>query len=124
MEDISNKTKPEKINQKEPMSNIVPNQDTSEFPEKRVERKKTKTIPKAEVNSQDLGKTIFPSENLAKAQKIMLKASPITKSKPLEVSTGMLVKGKQNSGNNITTKKSDQNESFSNIFVLINFILP
>jgi hypothetical protein len=84
---------------------------------KRVDRRKAKTIPNPETNSQDLGKITLPSMNLAIAQKTTQAVSPKTKSSPLEVSTGILVKGKQNSGNNIITKNSDKNESLSNMFV-------
>ena len=57
------------------------------------------------------------------AQKTTQAASPKTKSIPLEVSTGMLVKGKQNNGNNIITKNSDKNESLSNIFERMDSII-
>lgn len=80
-------------------------------------------MPKPDTNNHDLGKTILPSENLAIAQKTMEATSPKTKSKPLEVSTGIFVKGKIKSGNNTTTKNNDKNESLSNIFILINFII-
>ena len=87
-EDINIRTKAAKMNQKEPMSNIVPNKDTWELPEKREERRKTRTMPSPEARRADLGKIIFPSENRAMAQKITESASPATKSSPLEVSTG------------------------------------
>lgn len=80
-------------------------------------------MPKPDTNNHDLGKTILPSENLAIAQKTMEATSPKTKSKPLEVSTGIFVKGKKKNGNNTTTKNNDKNESLSNIFILINFII-
>ena len=64
----------------------------------------------------------MPSESLAKAQKIKESASPKTKSNPLEVSIGILVKGKKKTGNNIITKNSDKNESLSNIFEYISFL--
>ena len=76
-------------------------------------------MPKPDTKSHDLGKTIFPSENLAIAQKITDKASPKTKSSPFEVSTGIFVNGKQKSGNNVMTKNNDQKENLSNIFVRI-----
>ena len=47
------------------------------------------------------------------------RVSPTTKSNPLEMVIGILVKGKKKSGNNIITKKSDKNESLLNIFVYI-----
>jgi len=122
MEDINIKTKPEKINQKLPASNIVPNKDASEFLEKRAESRKAKTTPSPDTKSQDFGKIILPSESLAKAQKIKESASPKTKSNPLEVSIGILVKGKKKTGNNIITKNSDKNESLSNIFEYISFL--
>jgi hypothetical protein len=122
-EDISIKTKPEKINQKLPMSNMVPNKDTWGFLEKRAERRKAKAIPNPDTNNQDLGKIILTSENLAIAQKTMQAASPKTKSSPLEVSTGILVKGKEKRGNNTTTKNNDKKESLSNIFERMDFII-
>lgn|SRR3989339_201284 len=118
-EDINIRTKAAKMNQKEPMSNIVPNKDTWELPEKREERRKTRTMPSPEARRADLGKIIFPSENRAMAQKITESASPATKSSPLEVSTGILVKGKEKIGNKTTTRNSDKNASPSNIFVFI-----
>ena len=57
------------------------------------------------------------------AQKIMQRASPTTKSKPLEVSTGILAKGKQKRGSNTTTKNSDKKESLSNIFERMDTII-
>jgi hypothetical protein len=95
---------------------MVPNKDTSEFEEKRVERRQAKTTPNPDTNNQDLGKIIFPSINLAITQKTTQAVSPKTKSRPLEVSTGILVKGKQKTGNNTITKNNDTNENLSNIF--------
>jgi hypothetical protein len=46
---------------------------------------------------------------------------PTTKSNPLEVSTGIFVKGKQKTGNNTTTRYNAQKESLSNIFENIIF---
>jgi len=97
----------------------VPNKDTCGFPEKRAESKKAKHTPNPETNNQDLEKIIRPSKNRAIAQKMIQTASPTTKSKPLEISIEILVKGKKKSGNNTITKKSDKNDSFSNIFVLM-----
>jgi hypothetical protein len=77
------------------------------------------TTPRPEVISQDLGIIIFPSENLAITQKIRLAVSPITKSSPLETSTEMFVKGKQNKGNKTTTKNNDKKDNLSNIFAFI-----
>ena len=76
IEEKSIKTKPEKINQKDPISNIVPNKDTWEFEEKRAESRNTKAIPKPDAKSHDFGKIILPSRNLAIAQKIIQAASP------------------------------------------------
>jgi hypothetical protein len=78
-------------------------------------------MTKPDTKSRDLGKIILPSENLAMAQKITDKASPKTKSNPLEVSIGIFVKGKQKSGNKTTTKNNDKNENLSNIFERIIF---
>jgi hypothetical protein len=99
----------------------VPNKDTWLALEKRAERRKAKAMPNPDTNNQDLGKIILPSRNLAIAQKIMPAASPKTKSNPLEVSIGMFVKGKQNSGNNIITKNNDKKESLSNKCERISF---
>ena len=55
MEDINIRIKPEKINQKLPTSNIVPNKDTCEFAEKTEESRKERTTPNPETNNQDLG---------------------------------------------------------------------
>src|SRR3989344_542944 len=123
MEDISIRIKPEKINQKLPTSNIVPNRDTCGLGEKTDERRKAKTIPSPEAKSQDLGKIISPSENLAIAQKITQKTSPATNNKPFPVSTGILVKGKQKTGKSTTTKNNDKNESLSNMFERISYII-
>ena len=118
IDDISIKMNAQKINQNDPISNIVPNKDTSEFPElfpeNRAERKNTRTTPSPDTNSQDFGKTIRPERNRAITQKIMERASPTTKSNPLEVSAGMMVKGRQKIGDNTSTKNKDKNESLSN----------
>jgi len=98
----------------------VPKKDTPEALEKRAESKNAKTTPPPPNKERDLGKLILPSKNRAKPQQMIQTASPTTKSRPLEVSIGMLVKGKKKSGNNTMTKKSDKNESLSNIFVRIN----
>jgi len=73
-------------------------------------------MPKPETSNQDFGKIIFPSMNLAIAQKIIQAVSPMTKSKPLEVSTGKVVKGKQKTGSKTITMNNDKDESLSNIF--------
>jgi hypothetical protein len=98
----------------------VPNRDTSRFPEKRAESKTASAMPNPDTSNQDLGKTIFPSENLAIAQKTRDTASPKTNNMPFEVSIGIFVKGKQKTGNNTITKNNDKNESLSNIFEYIN----
>jgi N-acyl-D-aspartate/D-glutamate deacylase len=104
----------------------VPNRDTWGFGEKRAENKTTRTTAKPEVTSQDLGKIIFPSENLEIAQKTIQAVSPKTRSRPLEISTGMFVKGKQNKGNNTTTKNNDKKDNLSNIFafILVDYTMP
>ena len=61
---------------------------------------------------------------LAIAQKITQARSPTTRSNPLEVSTGMLVNGKQKRGNKTITKNNDKKESLSNMFERISFIIP
>ena len=54
IDDININMNAEKINQNDPMSNIVPNKDTPEFPElfpeKRAERKNTKTMRAPDAN--------------------------------------------------------------------------
>jgi hypothetical protein len=120
-EDISNKIKPAKIYQKLPTSNIVPNKDTCELLLKRTDNKTARTIPNPDTKSQDFGKIILPSRNLEIAQNISANATPMTNNNPFDVSTGMLVNGKQKIGNKTTTKNNDQKESFSNIFEFINF---
>jgi hypothetical protein len=122
IEDISNKRKPEKINQKDPRSNIVPKRDVCEVLEKRADSKNAKTMPPAPNKHVDLGKLILPSMNLAMAQKITQKTSPTTKSTPLEISTGMLVKGKKKKGNNTITKNSDKKDNLSNMFERISLL--
>jgi len=115
--DMNNKTKLAKINQKLPTSNIEPNKADSRLTEKRADKKVIRTIRNPALIKRDLGKTILPSTNLAIAQKTIQAVSPTTKSKPFEVSTGKLEKGKQKIGNKIITKNNDKNESLSNIFV-------
>src|SRR3989339_419659 len=100
----------------------MPKRETWGVPENRAEIKKTKRTPKPESKNHDFGKLILPSENLAAIQKIIETANPATKSKPLEVSIGILVKGKKKTGNNTITAKSDQKEILSKIFDNIFFI--
>ena len=83
--------------------------------EKREDSNTTKAIPKPEVMSHDLGKLIFPSTNLASAQHTTEIARPKTKSRPLAVSTGIFVNGKQKSGSKTITKNSDKKDSLSKI---------
>ena len=70
-----------------------------------------------------MGKVIFPSMNLPIAQKTMHTVRPKTSKSPLEVSVGMLVKGKQKIGNNTMTKNNTKNESLSKIFERISLII-
>jgi hypothetical protein len=104
------------MNQKELMSNIMPNKDISEPEEKKAERKTDTTMNTPESRSQLRGIDILPSENLAMAQKIIEIANPATRSNPLEVSTGILVNGKQKTGKRTITKKRDKKEILSKIF--------
>jgi hypothetical protein len=82
----------------------------------KAEIRKARTKPNPESSIKDLGMTILPSENLATAQKTIDITNPTTKSKPLEVSTGIFVKGKKKIGKSTITKKSDQKEILSKIF--------
>ena len=123
MEDIASKRKPAKTNQKVPMSNIKPNIETSVALEKSAESKKTKATPPAASREADLGKVILPSKNLARHQEITHTASPTTRSKPFEVSTGMEVKGKKKIGNNVINKNNDQNAILSKMFERIGIII-
>ncbi|MEO5635456.1 MAG: hypothetical protein ABIS26_00925 [Candidatus Paceibacterota bacterium] len=113
---------PAKINQKLPISNIVPKKETSEAFEKIADASSTKIIPMLASSVVDLEKIILPSKNRAKPQNTIEETSPRTKSRPFEVSTGIFVKGKKNSGNNVMTKKSDQKEILSKMFECIVFI--
>ena len=123
MEEKSIKRKPAEINQKVPISKIVPKKDIPDASEKRAERKNAKMIPAPPTKIIDLGKLILPSEKRAMAQKIIQTASPTTKSNPFKVSIGILVKGKKKNGNNTTTKNKERKEILSNIFDFINFII-
>ena len=123
IEDINIKIKPEKMNQKVPMSNIVPKNEAWRAPEKMAERKTANTMPRPPSKQADRGKVILPSENRAMAQEIMEMVNPTTKSNPFEISTGTLVKGKKKTGNNTIIKNSDKNEMRSKIFELIGFII-
>ena len=79
-------------------------------------------MPNPDTTNHDLGKIIFPSENLAIAQNITDATSPKINNNPFEVSIGILVKGKQKSGNKTITKNNAQNEILSNILELIIFL--
>jgi hypothetical protein len=107
MEDINIKTKAEKINQKEPISNMVPNKETCGLLENKDESRNTKTIANPDKINLDLGKTTLPSINLAIVQKIIQATRPTTNNRPLEVSTGMLLKGRKKSGNKTITADSE-----------------
>ena len=102
-----------------PISNIVPKRDILTVVENKAEIKNTNRIPKAESNNKDFGKTTLPSENRAATQKIIETTKPTTRSKPLEVSIGILVKGKKKIGNKTITVNSDQKEILSKIFDII-----
>ncbi len=99
-----------------PISSIVPKRDTAGAEENKADAKNTTNIIKAARSRRDLGKLIFPSENLAAIQKIIETASPITNNKPFEVSTGICVKGKKKTGRSTITAKSDQKEILSKTF--------
>lgn len=114
--------KAENINQKVPTSNIMPKKDIFDALENIAEIKNASTIPRPATKSRDFGRTIFPSENLAAAQKIMEIVRPTTSKSPLEVSMGIFTKGKKKIGNNTTTKKSDQKEILSKMFDNILFL--
>ena len=114
IEDKNIKRKPEKMNQKDWTSNIVPNKETPCTLETRAETRVAKTTKKPPNKHTDSGKTIFPSKNLAKLQNITVKRSANTKRKPLEISIGILVKGKKKNGNKTTKETKEINESLSN----------
>ena len=105
------------------MSNIVPNQETGELPVASVDNNISNTMPAPANTMEDFGKTILPSENLAKAQNMIDTARPMTNRTPLLASTGIFVNGKKKSGNNTTTKNKDTNEILSNMFERIGYII-
>ncbi len=111
------------MNQKVPMSSMVPNKDTACDFEKRAESKTATTTPRPARSDEDLGKLIFPSKNRARLQKIKQKTTPTTSKSPFEVSIGMLVKGMKKIGNNVITKNSDKKDNLSNVFECICFLL-
>ena len=107
------------MNQKEPISNIVPKKEFSGDFEKIAERKNTRITPAPPKRHIDFGRLILPSKNLAKLQKITARVRPTTKSNPLEISIEISVKGRKKNGNNVITKKRDKNESRSKVFECI-----
>ena len=117
IDDISIKRKPANINQKVPISNMVPKRETCRDFKKRAESRKASTIAAPANSIRDLGKVILPSKNLAKPQEKMLTARPITKRSPFDVSTEMLLQGRKKSGSKIITKKIDKKDRRSNMFV-------
>ena len=117
--DISIRTKQASINQKVPTSNIAPKRDVLIVGEKRVESKNAKTMPRPDHNNRDLGTFIFPSKNRAMVQKIIEITSPTTKSKPLEISVGMLVKGRKKAGKSTIIIKTEIKQILSKIFNII-----
>ncbi len=95
------------MNQKVPISNMIPKKEIAEEDDKIEKSSTASTIPAPPSKILDFGINTLPSENLAAAQKIIEIDNPITKSKLLEVSTGILVNGKKKTGNNtITTDKA------------------
>ena len=110
------KIKPEKINQKVPISNIIPKKDGEDGEDKIEESRNASTCPKPPHKIYDFGISTLPSENLAAAQNITETAKPITKSKLLEVSTGILVNGKKKTGSNTITIDKATKEIRSKIF--------
>ena len=104
---------------------MIPKRDTFEAEENKAEARNTNKIIKPESKSRDFGTLILPSVKRAAIQKTIETTRPITKSKPLEVSTGIWVKGKKKTGNNTITTKSDQKEILSKIFdnILFNKLL-
>ncbi|OGI86368.1 hypothetical protein A3A01_00335 [Candidatus Nomurabacteria bacterium RIFCSPLOWO2_01_FULL_39_17] len=106
---------------------MVPKKETCLAEEKNAERKNTVTKPAPESNSQDLGRVILPSENRDMVQKIIETTKPTTSSRPLDVSTEILVKGKKKIGNNTITKNNDTKDSlskrFDNIFLFFKIFI-
>lgn len=122
MDEVSINIKKAAIDQKEPISNIVPKNETPLAEEKNAERKNTTTMAKPEDKTQDRGTVIFPSENLAMVQKIIEITKPTTRRNPLDVSTEILVNGKKKTGNNTITKNKETKEILSKRFDNIFFI--
>ena len=101
----------------------MPKKEIFKTGENKADKKNDMTMPKPATKSQDFGNFIFPSEKRAAVQKIIDTDKPITNNKLLEISTGILVKGKKKTGNKTMTTKSDQKEILSKIFDNIFFIL-
>ena len=116
IEEKSSKRNAANTNQNVPTSNIIPKNDILEADEKSADRKNANTTPKPASKIFDLGNVIFPPENLAAVQKMIEIVNPTTRSRPFDVSTGTLTKGKKNTGNKTMTIKSDQKEILSKIF--------
>ncbi|MEK7564330.1 MAG: hypothetical protein AAB510_02040 [Patescibacteria group bacterium] len=119
IEEITIKTKTHKINQKVPTSSIVPNKVTPRDLENKADNKETKTTPPPPTKTNDLEKTILPSENLATIQAIKDKTTPRTKNRLLPASTEKFVKGKKNTGKRTTKKNRMKKEILSKIFRFI-----
>lgn len=116
---INIKIKPEKINQKEPTSSIVPNKDKLDAPPKIADKNTTNTTTAPANNEEDLGIMTSPSKNLATIQKITDIIAPRTRNKPLLDSTGILVKGRKKIGNKTTTNNEDRSDNLPTIFEFI-----
>ncbi|MBY0376786.1 hypothetical protein K2P96_02325 [Patescibacteria group bacterium] len=117
--------KHEKTNQKVPMSIMVPKKETAGTEENKEDKKKTTTTANPANNTLDFGRITFFSESRAEIQKIIEMVRPTTRIKPLAVSTGTFVKGIKKIGNNVTVRKSAQNEILSSVFesMLVTIIL-
>src|SRR3989344_8625610 len=111
--------KPANTNQKLPVSNITPKRDTGGLAESKAEAKDTSITTSPDNRSQDLGIRILPSTNLPIAHSTAQIASPRTKTRPLEISIGISVKGRQKTGNRATIRNNDKNASRSNMFELM-----
>ncbi len=95
------------INQKDPISKIMPKKDIAEEEEKKAESNVANTTPTADKITAERGILTLPSENLATAQKITAIDRPTTRRRPLEVSSGMSVKGKKKSGNSTIVRNKE-----------------
>ena len=94
----------------------MPNIEKLKSDEKILDNNVTKITIPPDHNTQDFGKTIFPSKNLAMAQKIIETARPKTRIKSLEISVGNLVKGKKKKGREIIVTNKDQKDILSKNF--------